>query len=418
MSLDEVLSRLEQNYDKDIRQRVLNVYHWGSRVYGTHTPKSDYDFVIVTSHNTKEENLPLVLGKPKVNAEEIDKPYPMYDDEFINCIFIPLENWKFMLWTHKHEALECYFLPPRFKLLETAQIPFELDYEVLRRTVAVESKVRWRTAERQFVEVSEYTGRKFLFHSLRYRIFAMHLIREGKLIDYSIANELWERIKAHEGGWNQLVKDFTPDLQQLREEFHQQRHYFGFYGTSETKRHFLSAVIGRSSPIVPDTLPSSFGSSSLETLRQLSEKGFDSLLSSHSLTAVSHSRFPSLVLFRTSWYSQCNSQVEKECGGSGLLVDLLSGKVVQWGLPHISHWDETDPLAPQLEMPLKAYPHLDGLYACLYSFEGQWFLSNGVEPDEPQVTIAFKDETPLVFSTAFWALWNKLGYSLPSDRSW
>ena len=59
------------------------------------------------------------------------------------------------------------------------------------RTVSVESKVRWRSAERKFVEVSEHTGRKFLFHSLRYRIFAIHLIREGKLIDYSIANEVF-----------------------------------------------------------------------------------------------------------------------------------------------------------------------------------------------------------------------------------
>jgi predicted nucleotidyltransferase len=37
------------NYDPNIKERILNVYQWGSRVYGTENHDSDWDFLVVVT---------------------------------------------------------------------------------------------------------------------------------------------------------------------------------------------------------------------------------------------------------------------------------------------------------------------------------------------------------------------------------
>ena len=53
-TLPNLLAKLEGAYP-GISDRILNVYLWGSRVYGTASATSDYDFIVVT---VKEEELP------------------------------------------------------------------------------------------------------------------------------------------------------------------------------------------------------------------------------------------------------------------------------------------------------------------------------------------------------------------------
>lgn len=53
-TLSNLLAKLEGSHP-GISDRILNVYLWGSRVYGTASASSDYDFMVVT---TKEEEPP------------------------------------------------------------------------------------------------------------------------------------------------------------------------------------------------------------------------------------------------------------------------------------------------------------------------------------------------------------------------
>lgn len=40
---------------------ILNVYLWGSRVYGTATPTSDWDFIAVVKDQPKAPDEPVLL---------------------------------------------------------------------------------------------------------------------------------------------------------------------------------------------------------------------------------------------------------------------------------------------------------------------------------------------------------------------
>lgn len=43
-------------------ENILNVYLWGSRIYGTATPESDWDIVVVTKDDERQI-VPVLSGK-------------------------------------------------------------------------------------------------------------------------------------------------------------------------------------------------------------------------------------------------------------------------------------------------------------------------------------------------------------------
>lgn len=88
-------------------------------------------------------------------------------------------------------GLEAIFTPKQFILTDSlnflANFPFELDFDILKRfynyfsisvtpnsTISLQSTVRYKTARTKFLKGDVTTGKKYLFHSLRYRIFATH----------------------------------------------------------------------------------------------------------------------------------------------------------------------------------------------------------------------------------------------------
>jgi predicted nucleotidyltransferase len=120
---------------------VLNVYGWGSRVYGTATAESDWDFIVITEEFVKvrkqhsgdeigddeaarerkgerraTEQNPILFEEPMLldNVFQIDKTFFVYEDPLVNMIFIPRKFFTWMLLEHRHEALQCYFAPVQF----------------------------------------------------------------------------------------------------------------------------------------------------------------------------------------------------------------------------------------------------------------------------------------------------------------
>ena len=48
MNYEKLVLILQTKWDHEIKnENILNVYLWGSRVYGTHREDSDYDLIII-----------------------------------------------------------------------------------------------------------------------------------------------------------------------------------------------------------------------------------------------------------------------------------------------------------------------------------------------------------------------------------
>lgn len=80
---------------------VVGAYAWGSRVYGTARPTSDWDVVCITSTSTTSSTPdpssptppPREPGGDAAAAGGVEGPYALYDDGHYNASFYSLPQW-------------------------------------------------------------------------------------------------------------------------------------------------------------------------------------------------------------------------------------------------------------------------------------------------------------------------------------
>ncbi|ELR21560.1 uncharacterized protein ACA1_227100 [Acanthamoeba castellanii str. Neff] len=112
--------------------------------------------------------------------------FPGYDDDDVNVSLVSAHYWR------------------RIKLKEDLVVAFEVDEDVLRRTVMFASRQRFSIAQWHWESPAEiYRRKKDIVHAIRYLLFAHQILLHGKarptsfeITDYSAANEYYHRIMA------------------------------------------------------------------------------------------------------------------------------------------------------------------------------------------------------------------------------
>ena len=182
---------------------VLNIYMHGSRVYGTHTEQSDYDYIVVM-----EDDSVLV---------------DVLSDENCDFNFYRKSEWIEMCKENDIDFCECYFLPDEFKVKETFVPDFKVNVEKLRSSfskTASNSFVKCKkklTVEKDFVP---YVGKKSLWHSLRILMFGIQILADGKIVDYSCANRFYKDIVENDcDDWQYFKEKYQPIYNSLKSSF-------------------------------------------------------------------------------------------------------------------------------------------------------------------------------------------------------
>jgi len=160
-------------------KEVLNIFPYGSRVYGTHSESSDHDFILVVNKDVREFSL-------------------TSDDGQINVHLYSPEGFADQLKQHKISALECFFLPKEQLLKEKLKFSFSLNKETLRSSISEKASHSWVKAKKK-LEVEKdknvYIAKKSLFHSFRMIDFGKQIAQHSKIVDYASCNSLWEEIR-------------------------------------------------------------------------------------------------------------------------------------------------------------------------------------------------------------------------------
>lgn len=181
------------------------LYPYGSRVYGTNHPGSDWDYVGV---------------KLSVGFSEIEQGV-------INVKLMDPEHFQELLDQHNVSALECYFLPREFVL----KIPddawnFKLSLSQLRNSFSEKASKSFVKAKKKFVSPYDWAkderdrGKKSLFHSLRILNFGIQIAEQGKIVDYGAANEIFEEIVSNPSSdWEDYQKRWKPVFNQMATQF-------------------------------------------------------------------------------------------------------------------------------------------------------------------------------------------------------
>lgn len=169
-------------------ENILNVYQFGSHVYGTATPQSDDDYIVVVKEY--EESPSIDIHYMTVSAFQTG-----LDNMDIQC-------------------LECYFLDQKHILKETVQFNFTLHKTNLRVAISTVANGSWIKGKKKLTVMADYEkylAVKSIFHSLRILDYGIQLAEESKIYDYTSSNyilndlmklynqyernELWETIE-------------------------------------------------------------------------------------------------------------------------------------------------------------------------------------------------------------------------------
>lgn len=174
-------------------KEVINIYSYGSRVYGTHSESSDHDFIIIVNKDVHEFDL-------------------MSIDKKINVHLYSTDAFANQLEQHKIAALECFFLPTKFLLKNKLKFTFDLNKEKLRSSISEKASHSWVKAKKKFeIEADRniYIAKKSLFHSIRIIDFGIQIAKYNKIIDYSSSNNIWEDIMTDpKEKWNHFENKF------------------------------------------------------------------------------------------------------------------------------------------------------------------------------------------------------------------
>gem|GEM_PF-2095706 len=376
--------------------RIRNVYQFGSRVYGTSTEQSDWDFILISDLETEVEEH---LARGDVNAA-------IYDRGTFERL---LENAS--VW-----ALECMFLPPSMVWKEELDLrpAIRLDPATLRESVCAEAGFAWNKARRIFLkEHDPYRGKKNLFHSFRFLHYGAQLAREGRIVDYGAANHHLAAMRALPGGdWNAHRAAFQGEHRTLRHAFTRlvpfvSRHLRA--GAAAASVADAGAPEAPPPALLPD--PGAPLTSSLAAARYLHEHGLDALTRDHGIEARRHPEFPSLIHLSYTHEAPRGSPVAAEC--RGLILDAADG-LRPVAYPYGRFFNVGEPQAAPIDWPTaRVFEKLDGSLATLYWYQGLWHVASRKNPDGGGRMCWYSQEEPITFAELFWGLWRGLGYRLP-----
>lgn len=188
--------------------KVLNIYPYGSRVYGCYNNFSDYDYIIIY----KSSLLP--SGSFKDNAIT-SKNGLMQATCYSRGGFIDAIN------NYQMPALEAIFLPEEMIVKKTFDFKlnkFE-EKQFIKKVISLSSS-SWRNSTLAFQNDNQFYTAKNIYHSLRILNFGLQIKKNKKIINYSSMNETKKEIydnleNINPKDWN---KKFIEMSNELKEE--------------------------------------------------------------------------------------------------------------------------------------------------------------------------------------------------------
>ncbi len=182
-----------------IKEPIIKIYPYGSRVYGHFTSKSDYDYIAIVESN---EELYYSVNYNKSNIT-------VYSEK----LFIKkIEN-------HEISILECIFQDDT----DEYRRHFHLHLPSLRRSISSVASNSFVKCKKKLKEGEYYIGKKSLYHSLRILLYGIQIARDGKITDYKLEHlpfSIFKDIVQNESNdWDYYKKNYQPIYNELKSYF-------------------------------------------------------------------------------------------------------------------------------------------------------------------------------------------------------
>lgn len=179
-------------------KRLINIYSFGSQVYGTANKNSDKDFVVIAKSSITEKEFKTDLYNIHLLSE----------DRFL----LGLKN-------HNIRDIECLMAPDWAKLVINKKIDFEINRPSLRHSISHINSNSIVKCKKKLAQGDYYIGIKSLFHSMRIANFGIQLATDNKITDFSSCNWIWEEINSKKWTWEELDNRWRPYNNDIMHDF-------------------------------------------------------------------------------------------------------------------------------------------------------------------------------------------------------
>lgn len=161
---------------------ILNIYPYGSMIYGTNNDDSDSDYVIVY----KSALLP--SGSFKDNAIS-SKDWSIQGVCYSRGGFIDAIN------NYQINALECIFLPEEQIVMKKMNFQMaKLNLRDLSKKIISTASSSWHFALMSYKDGLIDAAKKNVYHAIRILDFGIQIKEKGRISNYSSMNELKDQI--------------------------------------------------------------------------------------------------------------------------------------------------------------------------------------------------------------------------------
>lgn len=163
----------------DFLEKALNIYEYGSIVYGTYVEgQSDRDYIVIVPNDYH------------IDEDQI---------ELNNCHYniFHESTWQGKLNNNEVDAIEVYFMPKRHVVKETVYFKTEIVHSKIREQFSKTASNSWVKCKKKLIVEESFNprvGKKSLWHSLRIIEFGTQILLTGKINDYSCMNHLYDAI--------------------------------------------------------------------------------------------------------------------------------------------------------------------------------------------------------------------------------
>lgn len=196
MDIDQLKKQFIQKYNLD-SNTIFFLY--GSRLYGTNKPESDYDFISVVSNDSS-----VPTGTEYRNGN-IDIHVYKFDD------------FQEQLNLHKIQMLECWYQPDS---IAPKHFKFKLNLPTLRESLSEKASHSFVKAKKKIeVEKDYYIGWKSLFHSLRILNFGIQIVKFNRIYFTQFNDHWYDILNANQYDWAYFKETYQPIYNSLASEF-------------------------------------------------------------------------------------------------------------------------------------------------------------------------------------------------------
>lgn len=182
---------------------ILNIYPYGSQVYGTANEQSDNDYIVVVEGNEG-----------------------FYDQIIVedgDCTVYDEKAFQEKIDMQELSVLECLSLPKDKVIKEDRQFDLIINIPQLRKAVSAKCSNSFAKARKKLQVEKDYNplvAKKSLFHVMRMQMFGIQLATQGRITNFSEANYLFHEIMNIDSNDWQVFKDkYQPIANHFATEF-------------------------------------------------------------------------------------------------------------------------------------------------------------------------------------------------------